>query len=115
MRDGPSPTIWRTGKRPSTERPKFTTGKGGEQRKSRGAEQRFLFTMPWGNYSGLPPAETSGTSYVTADHLGSTRVVSDTGGAAKKCYDYLPFGEQIPSSSGGRSSRRCYAAADALR
>src|SRR5205809_177914 len=67
------------------------------------------------DYSDLPPSETSGTSYVTADHLGSTRVVTDTGGTAKKCYDYLPFGEQIPSSIGGRSSLSCYAAADTLR
>src|SRR5438132_12778432 len=63
----------------------------------------------------LAASGATGTSYVTADHLGSTRVVTDTGGAAKKCYAYLPFGEQIPSSIGGRSSRTCYAAADTFR
>ncbi len=49
----------------------------------------------------------SGTSYLTADHLGSTRLVTDATGAVKKCYDYFPFGEDIAAGTGGRSN--CFA------
>lgn len=38
-----------------------------------------------------------GTSYLTADHLGSTRVVTDAGGVVKSRRDYFPFGEEIDS------------------
>jgi RHS repeat-associated protein len=44
-----------------------------------------------------PPAGGGGTSYLTTDHLGSTRVVTDSSGNVKARYDYLPFGEEIPT------------------
>jgi RHS repeat-associated protein len=43
------------------------------------------------------------TSYLTTDHLGSTRVVTDSGGNVRNRYDYLPFGGEIPAGVGGRS------------
>ena len=46
---------------------------------------------------------TSGTSYITADHLGSTRVVTKADGTVRARYDFLPFGEEIAASIGGRS------------
>jgi RHS repeat-associated protein len=51
-------------------------------------------------YSTASP-QGSGTSYLTSDHLGSTRVVTsaaDAGGnvTVKARYDYLPFGEELP-------------------
>jgi YD repeat-containing protein len=49
------------------------------------------------------------TSYLTTDHLGSTRLVTGTGALVKKCYDYLPFGEEIPRGTLGRGT--CYPAA----
>jgi RHS repeat-associated protein len=52
----------------------------------------------------------SGPEYLTADHLGSTRLVTDASGNPKKCYDYLPFGEEIPSGYGGRTAS-CFGAA----
>ena len=54
----------------------------------------------------------SGTVYLTADHLGSTRLITSSGntlvngtspgaaGTAIECRDYLPFGEQILVGSG---------------
>ena len=36
-----------------------------------------------------------GTSYLTQDHLGSTRVVTDSSGQPKSRHDYLPFGEEV--------------------
>jgi len=50
------------------------------------------------------PARATGTQYLTTDHLGSTRLVTDSGGAAVNCYDYLPFGEEIGSGTAGRTS-----------
>ena len=50
------------------------------------------------------PQGDAGTRYLTADHLGSTRVVVDGSGAVQQCNDYLPFGEDIPAGVGGRGS-----------
>lgn len=63
------------------------------------------------------------TSYLTQDTLGSTRIVTDgkpvsdqtASGAVKKRIDYLPFGEEIASSYGGRSGISGYTAADNTR
>ena len=52
------------------------------------------------------------TCFLTADHLGSTRLVTSAAGAAIACHDYLPSGEEIPSGIGGRSS--CYGATDGV-
>jgi RHS repeat-associated protein len=51
--------------------------------------------------------QNNGISYLTSDHLGSTRVVSGKDGSGnaivKARYDYLPFGEELPSGLGGRN------------
>jgi RHS repeat-associated protein len=62
-------------------------------------------------YSNTPPPKV-GTLYLTADHLGSTRLETNELGAAVAYHDYLPFGEEIPSPLGGRGS--LYGAADGL-
>jgi RHS repeat-associated protein len=46
------------------------------------------------------------TCYLTADHLGSTRVMTDASGNPVQCHDYLPFGEEIMAGIGGRTG--CY-------
>jgi RHS repeat-associated protein len=61
------------------------------------------------------PAGGGGTSYLTSDHLGSTRVVTKSDGSVKARYDYLPFGEELPSTVGGRSSIAGYSAADSTK
>jgi YD repeat-containing protein len=50
--------------------------------------------------TGTPTAAISGTSYLMADHLGSTRMVTDSGGGQKVLYDYAPFGEELTSQAG---------------
>ena len=62
-----------------------------------------------------PPAGGGGTSYVTSDHLGSTRVVTKGDGSVKARYDYLPYGEELPASIGGRSSVVGYGGEDSTR
>jgi RHS repeat-associated protein len=53
-------------------------------------------------------ADGGGTQYLTADHLGSTRLVTDAGGSVVKRHDYLPFGEEIPSDVGFRTAALGY-------
>jgi RHS repeat-associated protein len=60
-------------------------------------------------YGGTPPA-ASGTLYLTQDHLGSTRLVTNSAGCVG-AHDYLPFGEEIPSTF-GRGSVPCYGQTD---
>ncbi|HVP45172.1 MAG TPA: RHS repeat-associated core domain-containing protein [Bryobacteraceae bacterium] len=52
------------------------------------------------------------TCYLTADSLGSTRLVSDGHTACAKRYDYRPFGEDIPVGIGDRSTNLCYGVTD---
>jgi RHS repeat-associated protein len=63
--------------------------------------------------SGTPSG--SGTSYVTRDVLGSTRVVTRGDGNVRARYDYLPYGEEIEASKGGRTEVAGYGGADTTR
>jgi RHS repeat-associated protein len=60
------------------------------------------------------PPGGGGTSYLTTDHLGSTRVVTKQDGSVKARYDYLPFGEELGAGS-LRTVPIGYSAADATR
>ena len=46
-----------------------------------------------------------GTCYLTTDHLGSTRLVTDADGNVVARHDYLPFGEEVPAGSAGRTGQ----------
>lgn len=58
----------------------------------------------------------SGTRYLTADHLGSTRVVTDALQAVKQRLDYFPFGQALASlqQEGNRNLVTGYAATSGL-
>ena len=49
---------------------------------------------------------------MTADHLGSTRLVTNAGGTPVACHDYLPFGEELLAPESGRTG--CYASVDGV-
>jgi RHS repeat-associated protein len=55
------------------------------------------------------------TKYVTADHLGSTRVVTGSNGTAVARYDYLPFGEEMGAGVGARTTAMGYGGNDLTR
>ena len=55
-------------------------------------------------------ATAGGTFYRTSDHLGSTRLVTKQDQSDADCFDYAPFGEEIPDTLGARSSNACFAA-----
>jgi RHS repeat-associated protein len=45
-----------------------------------------------------------GTQYMTADRLGSLRVVTDDAGGVDARHDYKPFGQELPVGLGGRTT-----------
>jgi RHS repeat-associated protein len=59
-------------------------------------------------YSNALPS-TNGTRYLTGDHLGSPRVVTDSSGVVKARHDYHPFGEET-GLKGGRTVSNGYVA-----
>jgi RHS repeat-associated protein len=48
------------------------------------------------------PIAQSGTEYLEGDHLGGTRLALSSAGQVVRRWDYLPFGEEIPTGKGGR-------------
>lgn len=56
-------------------------------------------------YGGV--SDVPGRQYLTADHLGSTRLVTNSGGVVKR-YDYFPFGEQLSAGEGARTTAMGY-------
>lgn len=60
-------------------------------------------------------AEQNGTQYVTADHLGSPRVITGANGSVRGRHDYRPFGEEVSPLMGGRNTVPGYAATDDLK
>jgi RHS repeat-associated protein len=47
---------------------------------------------------------SNGTQYPTVDRLGSPRVLTNSSGNVASRHDYMPFGEELASPTGGRST-----------
>jgi RHS repeat-associated protein len=58
---------------------------------------------------------STGTRYTTSDHLGSPRVVTNSTGSVVSRHDYMPFGEEIGVTVGGRTTGMGYSVTDGLR
>ena len=56
-------------------------------------------------YSTIPNGSPCTTCYISADHLGTARLVVDQNGNVIARHDYLPFGEEIPVSTVGRNGQ----------
>jgi len=54
------------------------------------------------------------TCYVSFDHLGSVRMLTDGSGNVVARQDYLPFGEEIPADTAGRSASLLFGASDGV-
>ncbi|MET0753109.1 MAG: RHS repeat-associated core domain-containing protein, partial [Pyrinomonadaceae bacterium] len=68
-------------------------------------------------YSTTPP-EDAKVSYLTADHLGSPRIITDEAGMVVSRHDYLSFGDEITTTLGniaGRTAAQHYGAEDEIR
>lgn len=57
-------------------------------------------------------ATNVGTSYLTADSLDSTRVVTDKNQGMIARHDYIPFGEELPAGMGSRTVALGYVTTD---
>jgi RHS repeat-associated protein len=55
-------------------------------------------------YGSATTASLCKTCYLSGDHLGSLRLVTDQNGSAIARHDYAPFGQEIPAGVGQRSS-----------
>lgn len=64
-----------------------------------------------GEYSTAIETAAPKVQYLTADHLGSTRINTDQNGTVTSRTDYLPYGEEI-TGFGGRSSNEAYSPDD---
>jgi len=47
---------------------------------------------------------SNGTQYAMADHLGSTRVITNSSGSVVSRHDYMPFGIELGAGVGGRTT-----------
>ena len=63
-----------------------------------------LFGRLVGEYTSQPPSATPpcSTCYLSTDHLGNTRMVTDANHAVIARHDFTPFGEEIPAGYAGR-------------
>ena len=81
----------------------------GEGRRVKKGNEIYVYDA-FGNlaaeYGGTP--NPVGTQYLTADHLGSTRVITKQDGTVDRRTDYLPFGESIPTGINGRATAMGY-------
>jgi RHS repeat-associated protein len=59
-------------------------------------------------YSSAGPSGSPDTHYLTTDHLGSTRLVTNQTGAVVSRHDYLPFGWELYSGLTGRTNGHGY-------
>ncbi|MBV9957315.1 MAG: RHS repeat protein [Acidobacteria bacterium] len=64
---------------------------------------------------GATAPTTASIQYVMADHQGSTRVVTDTGGNVLSRHDYQPFGEEIYAGVGMRVTGNGFSQPDSVR
>ena len=61
---------------------------------------------------------TPKVSYLTSDHLGSPRIITDEAGAVISRHDYMAFGDEVSQklgNVGGRTSAQGYGTADDVR
>ena len=59
---------------------------------------------------------SNGTRYTTPDHLGSPRVITNSGASVISRHDYMPFGEELGTGVGGRTTGMGYpGSSDGLR
>ena len=57
----------------------------------------------------------TGTRYTTSDHLGSPRVITNSSAGVVSRHDYMPFGEELGSGVGGRTTGMGFIVSDGLR
>ena len=88
-------------------------GNGLRVSKTSNGQTTYYVYDAWGNLAAEYGSSTGNpcdtlTCYVTVDHLGSTRLLTDSSGTVSSRYDYLPFGEEIFAGVDGRTTSMGY-------
>src|SRR5262249_40332973 len=89
---------------------RFVYGMGGqliaEFSGSTGSLQKEYIYGASGLLATIEPTAMSsnGTRYTTPDHLGSPRVITNSSAGVVSRHDYMPFGEELGSGVGGRTT-----------
>jgi RHS repeat-associated protein len=78
------------------------------------AYSRVVELEAWGGATG---SSSANINWLVPDHLGTPRIILDQTGsfANVKRHDYLPFGEELPAGTGGRTPAMGYVAGDGVR
>ncbi len=83
-------------------------GNGQRVSKTVGGQTTTYVYDAFGNLAAEYGAESTsacaGTCYVTTDHLGSTRLLTNSAGQVGGRYDYQPFGQEIGAGYDGRTT-----------
>ncbi|MFV0388158.1 MAG: RHS repeat domain-containing protein [Pyrinomonadaceae bacterium] len=66
-------------------------------------------------YSTLTPNGSPVTRYLTSDHLGSPRILTDQSGSVLSRRDFMPFGEEAMIGTGPRAAGHGYTYGDSTR
>jgi RHS repeat-associated protein len=67
------------------------------------------------DYSNVIETRPKSVSYLTADALGSPRIITDQNGNVISRHDYMPFGEEVMAGTGGRLTTQGYAGNDGVK
>jgi RHS repeat-associated protein len=100
---------------------RFIYGLGGqliaEYSGSTGALTKEYIYGPTGLAATIEPSalNSNGTRYVTPDHLGSPRVITNSAASVVSRHDYMPFGDEIGAGVGGRTVGMGFGVAEGLR
>ncbi|MFV0387896.1 MAG: RHS repeat domain-containing protein [Pyrinomonadaceae bacterium] len=97
----------------------FFDGDGKRVKKVTASETRMFVYNAGGKlvseYSTLTPNGSPVTRYLTSDHLGSPRVLTDQSGNVLSRRDFLPFGEEAMIGTGPRAVGQGYTYGDSTR
>jgi RHS repeat-associated protein len=66
-------------------------------------------------YENMAPAANGTTKFLTSDHLGSPRVVTDSAGAVVSRHDYQAYGEEVYAGYSNRTEAHKYNTEDGVR
>jgi RHS repeat-associated protein len=66
-------------------------------------------------YSSQTPQTTATTRYLTSDYLGSPRIITDQNGVVLSRRDFAPFGEELYTGTGNRTTGHGYTYGDSVR
>lgn len=82
-----------------------------------GALKKEYIYGPSGLLATIEPTalNANGTRYLTADHLGSPRVLTNSSATVVSRHDYMPFGEELGAGTGGRTVGMGFSVADGAR